>query len=130
VKITEHFCITEQLRFRPISKYKIFILDECHQLTDPAFNALLKDLEEPPEYVVFILCTTNPEKIPNTIISRCQKHTLRPINQSDIIERLSYICDNEGFVYDEQSLVLIAEHSSGGMRDAISALEQIACLDF
>lgn len=118
----------ERLRFRPTSgKYKILILDEVHMLTTESFNALLKDLEEPPEWVIFILCTTNPEKIPSTIISRCQTFQFKAIKTLDIAERLSYICDEEGFTYDEEAINLIAEFAKGGMRDAISSLEQIAC---
>jgi len=85
----------EKLRFKPMSKYKILILDEVHMLTTEAFNALLKDLEEPPEYVIFILCTTNPEKIPNTIVSRCQTFQFKSVNNIDIVNRLIHISDNE-----------------------------------
>lgn len=115
-----------RLQYKPTSKYKILILDECHMLTGESWNALLKDLEEPKEYVIFILCTTNPEKIPNTILSRCQTFQFNSIELSDVEERLSYICDEEGFSYDPEAVKLIAEYSKGGMRDAVSALEQVA----
>ena len=118
-----------QLRYKPTSKHKILILDEVHMLTTEAFNALLKDLEEPREYVIFILCTTNPEKIPKTIISRCQTFQFNSIEQKDVAERLEYICDNEGFVYEPEALDLIAEYSKGGMRDAISALERVSTMN-
>lgn len=116
----------EQLRYKPTSKHKILILDECHMLTSEAWNAMLKDLEEPLEYVIFILCTTNPEKIPKTILSRVQTFQFQAVDLSDVAERLGYICDEEGFTYDEEGMDLIAEYSNGGMRTAISSLEQVA----
>lgn len=116
-----------KLHFKSMSNYKILILDECHMLTTEAFNALLKDLEEPLDNVLFILCTTNPEKIPVTILSRCQTCEFKSINNTDIIDRLEYICKSEGFSYEYAALDLIARYSKGGMRDAISSLEKIAC---
>lgn len=106
--------------------YKVYIIDEVHMLSIPAFNALLKTLEEPPSHVVFILCTTDPQKIPETILSRCQRFDFRRISVPDIMKNLRYICDKEGFAYDDASLELIAKHASGGMRDAITSLEQLA----
>lgn len=115
-----------KIRFKPMSKYKIIILDEVHMLTTESWNALLKDLEEPPEYCIFILCTTNPEKIPNTILSRCLTFEFHSVFEHEVFERLEYICDNEGFIYEPEALTLIAKKSEGGMRDALSSLEQIS----
>lgn len=106
--------------------YKVYIIDEVHMLSIAAFNALLKTLEEPPAHVVFILCTTDPQKVPETILSRCQRFDFRRISVPDIMKNLRYICDKEGFAYDDASLELIAKHASGGMRDAITSLEQLA----
>lgn len=125
-KIEDMREILGKIRFKPMSKYKIVILDEVHMLTSEAWNALLKDLEEPPEYCIFILCTTNPEKIPATVLSRCLEFEFNSVQQSEVIERLEYICDEEGFIYDDKALNLIAKKSKGGMRDALSSLEQIA----
>ena len=108
-----------------LSKYKVYIIDEVHMLTTGAFNALLKTLEEPPKHVIFILATTEPHKIPLTIISRCQLFEFKPIQKSIIIERLKYICEKEKINIDDKSLDLIAQDSNGGMRDAISMLDQL-----
>ena len=108
-----------------ISKYKVYIIDEVHMLTTGAFNALLKTLEEPPKHVIFILATTEPHKIPLTIISRCQLFEFKPIQKSIIIDRLKYICEKENIKIDDKSLDLIAQDSNGGMRDAISMLDQL-----
>lgn len=108
-----------------ISKYKIYIIDEVHMLTTGAFNALLKTLEEPPEHVIFILATTEPHKIPLTIISRCQSFEFKPIPKVTLIERLKYICEKEKIIIDDESLELIALDSNGGMRDAIGMLDQL-----
>ena len=108
-----------------VSKYKVYIIDEVHMLTTGAFNALLKTLEEPPKHVIFILATTEPHKIPLTIISRCQSFEFKPIPKNIIKERLKYICDKEQIKIDDQSLELIAIDSNGGMRDAISLLDQL-----
>ena len=107
------------------SKYKVYIIDEVHMLTTGAFNALLKTLEEPPEHVIFILATTEPHKIPLTIVSRCQSFEFKPIPKNIIKERLKYICDKEQIKIDDESLELIAIDSNGGMRDAISLLDQL-----
>lgn len=125
-KIEDMREVLGKIRFKPMSKYKIVILDEVHMLTSEAWNALLKDLEEPPEYCIFILCTTNPEKIPATVLSRCLEFEFNSVQQSEVVERLEYICDEEGFIYDDKALNLIAKKSKGGMRDALSSLEQIA----
>ena len=108
-----------------VSKYKVYIIDEVHMLTTGAFNALLKTLEEPPKHVIFILATTEPHKIPLTIISRCQSFEFKPIPKNIIKERLNYICKKENIKIDEESLELIAIDSNGGMRDAISLLDQL-----
>ena len=107
------------------SKYKVYIIDEVHMLTTGAFNALLKTLEEPPKHVIFILATTEPHKIPLTIVSRCQSFEFKPIPKAIIKERLKYICKQENIKIDENSLDLIAIDSNGGMRDAIGLLDQL-----
>ena len=108
-----------------VSKYKIYIIDEVHMLTTGAFNALLKTLEEPPEHIIFILATTEPHKIPLTIMSRCQSFEFKPIPVATIKERLKYICSQEKINIDDKSLNLIAEESNGGLRDAVSMLDQL-----
>ena len=108
-----------------VSKYKIYIIDEVHMLTTGAFNALLKTLEEPPEHIIFILATTEPHKIPLTIMSRCQSFEFKPIPVATIKERLKYICAQENINIDDKSLNLIAEESHGGLRDAVSMLDQL-----
>lgn len=108
-----------------VSKYKIYIIDEVHMLTTGAFNALLKTLEEPPEHIIFILATTEPHKIPLTIMSRCQSFEFKPIPVATIKERLKYICSQENINIDDKSLNLIAEESNGGLRDAVSMLDQL-----
>ncbi len=108
-----------------ISKYKVYIIDEVHMLTTGAFNALLKTLEEPPKHVIFILATTEPHKIPLTIISRCQSFEFKPIPKNIIKDRLNYICEKENIKIDEKSLELISIDSNGGMRDAIGLLDQL-----
>lgn len=118
--------IINRVQYKPHGKYKVYIVDECHMLTTEAWNALLKTLETPPPYVVFIFCTTNPEKIPKTIISRLQVHYLKNINNDDIVKRLKYICKKEGFEADTEALYSIARYAKGGMRDSISALDQIS----
>ena len=108
-----------------VSKYKIYIIDEVHMLTTGAFNALLKTLEEPPEHIIFILATTEPHKIPLTIMSRCQSFEFKPIPVATIKERLKYICAQENININDKSLNLIAEESNGGLRDAVSMLDQL-----
>ena len=108
-----------------VSKYKVYIIDEVHMLTTGAFNALLKTLEEPPKHVIFILATTEPHKIPLTIISRCQSFEFKPIPKNIIKEILNYICKKEKIKIDDKSLDLIAIDSNGGLRDAISMLDQL-----
>jgi DNA polymerase III subunit gamma/tau len=107
-----------------IGKYKVYIIDEVHMLTKEAFNALLKTLEEPPSHVIFILATTDLHKVPDTIISRTQRYSFRPIQSSKIVEHLAYIAKEEGIQVDKDALELIAQHADGGFRDAISLLDQ------
>ncbi len=119
--------IINRVSFAPVrGRYKIYIIDEVHMLTTAAFNALLKTLEEPPEHVVFVLCTTDPQKIPETILSRVQRFDFRAIGDEDIHARLAYVCGQEGFSYDEDALALVVRHARGGMRDALSTLEQLS----
>ncbi|MBO8161612.1 MAG: DNA polymerase III subunit gamma/tau [Thermosipho sp. (in: Bacteria)] len=106
-------------------KYKVYIIDEVHMLTKEAFNALLKTLEEPPENVVFILATTNPEKIPPTIISRCQIIDFKNIEPEKIIERLKYVSEKEKFKITDEAFHEIAKRANGGLRDALTILEQV-----
>lgn len=106
-------------------KYKVYIIDEVHMMTTSAFNALLKTLEEPPAHVIFILATTEPHKIPATILSRCQRFDYKKIGQNKIEERLKYICDEEKITVDEGVLKEISRLSDGGMRDAIGMLDQV-----
>ncbi|MCL2438369.1 MAG: DNA polymerase III subunit gamma/tau [Coriobacteriia bacterium] len=107
-------------------KSKVYIIDEVHMLSKGAFNALLKTLEEPPQQVVFILCTTDPQKVLGTVRSRCQEFDFHPISVSDIAGRLGYIADKEGIKAEPAALELIARHAAGGMRDAITLLEQMS----
>ena len=106
-------------------KYKVYIIDEVHMMTTSAFNALLKTLEEPPAHVIFILATTEPHKIPATILSRCQRFDYKKIGQNKIVERLKYICEEEKIIVDEGVLKEISRLSDGGMRDAIGMLDQV-----
>ncbi|HEY5433027.1 MAG TPA: DNA polymerase III subunit gamma/tau [Coriobacteriia bacterium] len=106
--------------------YKIYIIDEVHMLSTSAFNALLKTLEEPPPKTVFVLCTTHPHKVPETIHSRCQRFDFRRISTEDIVERLEYIAREEAIGVEPGSLTLIARHAAGGMRDAIGTLDQLS----
>ena len=107
------------------SRFKIYIIDEVHMLTTPAFNALLKTLEEPPEHVKFFFCTTDPEKIPITVLSRCQRFDFAPVETNSILERLQFIVDNEGLEADSEALQLLARRAAGSMRDSQSLLEQL-----
>lgn len=109
-------------------KYKIYIIDEVHMLSTGAFNALLKTLEEPPSHVIFILATTEPNKIPLTILSRCQRFDFNKINMNDLVSRLKYIVNEEGRVVSDNILELIAKISDGGLRDAINLLDQVLSL--
>lgn len=119
--------IINSVNFAPVrGKYKIYIIDEVHMLTTAAFNALLKTLEEPPAHVIFVLCTTDPQKILETILSRCQRFDFHRIGNEDIERRLAYVCEQEDFDYDDEALAIVARHAKGGMRDALSTLEQLS----
>lgn len=121
--------LRENVRFRPArDRYKVFIIDEAHQITNEAFNALLKTLEEPPEWAVFILCTTESHKIPTTIASRCQQFSFRSVDFTDLVERMRWICSQEGIEADDDALSVLALSGEGSVRDSLSALDQaIAC---
>jgi len=117
--------IRDKVRYAPTEvRMKVYIIDEVHMLTAEAFNALLKTLEEPPAHVIFILATTEPHKIPATIISRCQRFDFRQVSLEEQVERLQLICDEENIQAENEALAYIARLSEGGMRDAISLLEQ------
>jgi len=121
--------LIRSLNFAPVgSKYKIIILDECHQLSNAASNALLKTLEEPPEYVVFMFCTTDPDKVIDTIISRCLRFDFRRLATADIEERLNVICSQEALTVEKEALKVVAESVNGAMRDAITILDQAQLL--
>ena len=106
-------------------KYKVYIIDEVHMLTTAAFNALLKTLEEPPKHIIFILATTEPHKIPSTILSRCQRFDFKKISINDIKQRLKYISKEEEIDIEDNAIELIAKLSDGGMRDSVSLLDQL-----
>jgi len=121
--------LRENVRYRPArDRYKVFIVDEAHQITSEAFNALLKTLEEPPEWVVFILCTTEAHKIPTTIASRCQQFSFRSVDFEEVLQRMREICAKEGIEADTEVLSVLAQAGEGSVRDSLSALDQaIAC---
>jgi len=109
-------------------RYKVFIIDEAHQITNEAFNALLKTIEEPPPWVVFVLCTTEAHKIPATIASRCQHFSFRSVGFEDLAARMAWICQQEGIEADAEALAVLAQAGEGSVRDSLSALDQaIAC---
>ena len=116
--------IRDNVKFLPSTcRYKIYIIDEAHMLTDQAWNALLKTLEEPPSYVVFILATTEPHKVPTTILSRCQRFDFQGLDNTDIVERLKIVVKNEKINASDEALEVISELAEGGMRDALSLLD-------
>src|ERR1044071_668663 len=118
--------IIENVRYQPAKcRFKIYIIDEVHQVTKDAFNALLKTLEEPPPAVKFILATTEPHRLPETILSRCQRYDFRRISLREIVERLGEIAQKEGLKITPAALVLLAREADGSMRDAQSLLEQV-----
>jgi DNA polymerase-3 subunit gamma/tau len=121
--------LRENVRYRPArDRYKVFIVDEAHQITSEAFNALLKTLEEPPEWVVFILCTTESHKIPATIVSRCQQFSFRSVDFAQLVERMQWIAKQEGITADAETFSVLAQAGEGSVRDSLSALDQaIAC---
>lgn len=121
--------IRENVKYTPAKcKYKVYIIDEVHMLSQGAFNALLKTLEEPPSYVIFILATTEPHKIPATILSRCQRFDFKRVTVKDMATRMKEICDDVNIEVDERALNLIARNSQGALRDALSILDQ--CMSF
>ena len=118
--------IRDKVKYAPTQgKYKVYIIDEVHMLSMGAFNALLKTLEEPPEHVVFILATTELQKVPATIISRTQRYNFKRISQTDLEKRMKYILDQEKISYDDNAIAVIAQVADGGMRDALSILDQL-----
>ncbi|HWR51039.1 MAG TPA: DNA polymerase III subunit gamma/tau [Bryobacteraceae bacterium] len=121
--------LRENVRYRPVrDRYKVFIVDEAHQITSEAFNALLKTLEEPPEWVIFVLCTTEAHKIPATIASRCQHFSFRSVDFEEIVGRMEWICKQEGIEAEPEALSVLALAGEGSVRDSLSALDQaIAC---
>ena len=122
--------LIDKVKYAPINaKYKVYIIDEVHMMTTEAFNALLKTLEEPPAHIVFILATTEPHKIIPTIISRCQRFDFKKVDEDDIINRLRYVLDEEKVNYEDNALTIISKLADGGMRDALSILEQCLAYD-
>ena len=123
--------LRENIRYMPAhSRFKIYIIDEVHMLSTAAFNALLKTLEEPPAHVMFLFATTEPHKIPITILSRCQRHDLRRIETDDVVRHMADLCRREGVAMAEESLSLIAREAGGSMRDALSLLDHVmACAE-
>ncbi len=121
--------LRDNIRYRPArDRYKVFIIDEAHQITSEAFNALLKTLEEPPEWVIFVLCTTEAHKIPATIASRCQHFSFQSVDFEEIVGRMEWICKQEGIEADAEALAVLAQVGEGSVRDSLSALDQaIAC---
>ena len=125
-RVEEMRDIIEKVRFAPSNaRFKVYIIDEVHMLSNSAFNALLKTLEEPPSHVVFILATTEPHKLPLTIISRCQRFDFKPITSNDIVDRMKTVLADARIESDEGALKVIAQAASGGMRDALSMLDQV-----
>ena len=121
--------LRENVRYRPArDRYKVFIIDEAHQITSEAFNALLKTIEEPPDWVIFVLCTTEAHKIPATIASRCQHFSFRSVDFDELVARMEWICRQEGIEADAEALAVLAQAGEGSVRDSLSALDQaIAC---
>lgn len=117
--------LRESVKFRPVrDRYKVFIIDEAHQITTDAFNALLKTLEEPPDWTVFVFCTTEPQAIPATIVSRCQSFAFRTVDLPDVLGHLQKICAQEGIEADDDALLAIALAGDGSIRDSLSTLDQ------
>ncbi len=128
-KVEDAQNILEKIQYVPVNgKYKIYIIDEVHMLSNTAFNALLKTLEEPPENVIFILATTEPQKVLDTIKSRCQRFDFKRITTEDIVKHLEYIAKQENINIEKEALYTIAKNSAGGMRDSISLLDQLSVL--
>lgn len=126
-RIDEMRDLRDRVSIAPVAgKYKVYIIDEVHMLTREAFNALLKTLEEPPEHVIFILATTEAHKLPETIISRTQRHSFRPIDHAAVVGHLKSIAKSEKIAIDDEALSIIAEHGHGSFRDSISLLDQVS----
>jgi DNA polymerase-3 subunit gamma/tau len=121
--------LRENVRYQPArDRFKVFIIDEAHQITNEAFNALLKTIEEPPAWVVFVLCTTEAHKIPATIASRCQHFSFRSVDFEELVARMEWICGKEGIAAEPDALAVLAQAGEGSVRDSLSALDQaIAC---
>lgn len=125
-RVEEMRDIIEKVRFAPAgARFKVYIIDEVHMLSTSAFNALLKTLEEPPEHAVFILATTEPHKLPATIISRCQRFDFKRLSTQDILDRMKVVLEDIQLPFEEQALKVIAQSAAGGMRDALSLLDQV-----
>ncbi|WP_031555645.1 DNA polymerase III subunit gamma/tau [Oribacterium sp. FC2011] len=123
--------IRDQVQYPPVdARFKVYIIDEVHMLSQAAFNAFLKTLEEPPEYVIFVLATTEPNKLPITILSRCQRYDFRRISTETITERLHEIASSEGIAVDDEALHYIARVGDGSMRDSVSLLDQCSAFQF
>src|ERR1700682_4213779 len=121
--------LRERLNLAPaLGPFKVYIIDEAHMLTEPAFNALLKTLEEPPPHVVFVLCTTDAQKIPLTVIGRCQQFVFRRHSEEQIVSRLTHIAKSESVQVDGDAMLLIARTAQGSMRDAVGLLDQLVPL--
>jgi len=119
--------LRDKINFAPgQGRYKVYIIDEVHMLTEPAFNALLKTLEEPPAHAIFVLATTDPQKVPATIVSRCQPFSFRRLTLAEIVARLQHLVDEEGLRAEPGALALIARQATGSLRDAVSLLDQLA----
>ena len=119
--------LINNIKIMPTSlKYKVYIIDEVHMLSQSAFNALLLTLEEPPEHVIFILATTNIESVPITILSRCQRFDFKRISNADLLKQLKFVCESENILYDEEGLMEISNLADGGLRDALSILDQLS----
>jgi DNA polymerase-3 subunit gamma/tau len=119
--------LQEKVGFQPAqAKYKVYAIDEVHMLSNAAFNALLKTLEEPPPHTIFVLATTEPHKLPATVVSRCQRFAFRPIAEADIVAHLAHVAEAEGMEAEQEALSLIARHATGALRDGLSLLEQVA----
>jgi len=119
--------LREQVNYQPAEmNYKFYIVDEVHQLTRDSFNAFLKTLEEPPAHVVFVLCTTDPQQLPATILSRCQRFDFHRITTADIIERMRYIAEQEGWTVEDEAFEILSRAANGGLRDALSLFDQAA----
>ena len=121
--------LREKVKYPPsLGSYKVYIIDEVHMLSQGAFNALLKTLEEPPSHVIFILATTEPHKLPATILSRCQRFDFKRVSVKDMVDRMAYICNEMDITIEEEALELIANNAGGALRDGLSILDQCLSL--